>query len=138
MVSSRRPFTVPVKIWFDPDTKSERALALARSQCILGETVDISRTGIGFLVSAIRYKEKYLVGHERPLNIEIDLPNGKVCLRAMGCRYKKVGVDVATERFLVGANIINIGSADKEIFDTFLRRGNRRMKSAGALELGID
>lgn len=139
MVSSRRCHTAPIKIWFDPDAKSERAVEAARSQVILGETVDISRTGIGFLVNAIRYKEKYLVGHERALNVEIDLPNGKVCLRAMGCRYEKVGMHISTERFLVGANIISLTGADKETYETFLRRGHRRSKhSAGALELGID
>ena len=139
MVSARRRHTAPMKVWFDPDGNTERARDAARAACILGETVDISRTGIGFLVPSIRVKEKYLVGHERNLNIEIDLPTGKVHLTAVGRRYEKVGMHISTERFFVGAHILNRTDMDKENYETFLRNGNRRGKStAASLELGID
>lgn len=139
MVSSRRRHTAPMRVWFDPDANTERSRELARSACILGETVDISRTGIGFLVPSIRVKEKYLVGHERNLNVEIDLPTGKISMRVIGRRYKKVGIHISTEKFLVGAHILSLTGADKENYETFLRNGNRRLKgTAGSLELGID
>lgn len=139
MVPARRHHKAPVKIWFDPEINSERAREAARSACILGETEDISRTGIGFVVPVIRLKEKYLVGQDRPLNVEIDLPNGKVYLRALGCRYEKVGVHISVERFLVGANITSLDGADKETYETFLKYGNRRMKnSSRTVELGVD
>ena len=129
MVSSRRRHRAPIKIWFDADANTELARDVARSSCILGETVDISRTGIGFLVPSIRVKEKYLVGHERNLNIEIDLPTGKVLMRAIGRRYEKVGVHISTERFLVGAQILDLSGTDKENYETFLRNGNRPLRS---------
>jgi len=132
MVSSRRRHTAPVKIWFDPEINSEHAREVARNACILGETVDISRTGIGFVVPSIRLKEKYLVGHERPLNVEIDLPAGKVFLRAMGCRYEKVGEHISTERFLVGAHIVSLSGLDKEGYETFLKNGTRGLNRANA------
>lgn len=140
MVSARRRHTAPVKIWFDADAKTERSEEAARNACVLGETVDISRTGIAFLVPAIRVKEKYLAGHGRSLNVEIDLPNGKVYLRAVGCRYEKVGMHSSMERFLVGAHIESLVGQDKETYETFLRNGNRRAAktTAHGLELGID
>jgi c-di-GMP-binding flagellar brake protein YcgR len=139
MVSARRRHTALIKIWFDPDVNSERAVELARSSCIVGETVDISRTGIGFVVPSIRVKEKYLVGQERKLNVEIDLPTGKIQMRAIGRRYKKVGIHISTEKFLVGAQILDITGPDKENYERFLRNGNRRVKAPPAsLELGID
>ena len=139
MVSSRRLHTAPIKIWFDPDMNTERSREAARAACILGETMDVSRTGIAFLVPSIRVKEKYLVGHERNLNVEIDLPTGKVQMRVIGRRYEKVGVHISTERFLVGAHILNLSGEDKENYETFLRRGNRGLKNgAASLELGID
>jgi len=139
MVSARRRHTAPIKVWFDADVNSEMAQELARTACILGETVDISRSGVGFLVPSIRLKEKYLVGQERNLNIEIDLPTGKVQLRAIGRRYEKVGIHISTERFLVGAEIRNLDGPDKENYETFLKNGNRRLKTAPReLELGID
>lgn len=140
MVAARRRHTAPIKIWFDPDTNTERARELARNDFISGETVDISRTGIAFLVPAIRVKEKYIAGHGRNLNVEIDLPNGKVYLRAVGRRYEKVGMHSSMEKFLVGAQIENLEGQDRETYETFLRNGSRRMPktTARSLELGID
>lgn len=140
MVSSRRSHRAPLKVWFDPEMNTEHSREAARSACILGETVDISRTGIGFIVPSIRVKEKYLVGHDRNLNVEIDLPTGKVFMRVIGRRYEKVGVHISTERFLVGAHILSLSGADKENYDTYLANGNRGVKRAPAtsLELGID
>src|SRR5215210_5565850 len=89
MVSVRGRQTAPVKVWFDPDTNTELGRERARNACILGETVDMSKTGIGFIVPAIRVKEKYLVGQVRRLHIEIDLPTGKIYLCAVGRRYEK-------------------------------------------------
>ena len=136
----RRRHTALVRVWFDPDVKSEHAAELARSSCVMGETIDISSCGIGFLVPSIRIKEKYLVGQQRILNIELDLPTGKVYLRALGCRYEKVGIHISTERFLVGVQIVEIVGTDKEIFEAFLQsQGNRRVKVAAAgLEFGVD
>src|ERR1043166_9003627 len=92
MVAPRRRCAAPVRVWFDPDVNTERAADAARAACILGETVDVSRTGIGFHVPFIRLQEKYLVNQQRTLNIEIDLPGGKVYMRVMGVRYEKVGI----------------------------------------------
>ena len=138
MVSSRRRHTAPIKIWFDPDVNNELSREKARNSCILGETVDISRTGIAFLVPSIRLKEKYLVGQERHLNVEIDLPTGKVFMRVIGRRYEKVGVHISVERFLVGAHILDLKGDDRDNYEVFLKNGNRGLKRAGSLELGID
>ena len=139
MVSARRRHTAPMKVWFDADVNTERGREVAQAACIFGETVDISRSGIAFLVPSIRVKEKYLVGHERNLNVEIDLPTGKVQLTAIGRRYEKVGVHISTEWFLVGAQIVSLTGTDKENYETFLRNGNRRGKNtAASLELEID
>ena len=139
MVSSRRHQKAPIKIWFDADVNNEGERELARAACVNGETVDISRTGIGFVVSSIRIKEKYLVNQDRKLNVEIDLPNGKVSMRVIGRRYEKVGQHLSTERFLIGAHILEVAASDKETYETFLRKGGRVTKTAAAsLELGVD
>jgi hypothetical protein len=138
-VAPRRRHAAVMKVWFDPELNTELAREAARATCIFGETVDISRTGVGFLVPAIRLKEKYLVGHERNLNIEIDLPTGKVYLKAVGRRYEKVGLHISSERFLVGADITALEGADKENYEAFLKRGSRGVRTtAQSLELGID
>lgn len=126
LVAPRRSFTAPMKVWFDPDVKSERAVEAARAACILGETVDMSRTGIAFLVPFIRVKEKYLVNQDRTLNVEIDLPGGKVSMRVLGKRYEKIGMHTSVERFHVGAEITSITGADLEAYEYFLKHGGRR------------
>ena len=138
MVSARRRHTAPIKVWFDADVNSERGREIAMNACINGETVDLSRSGIAFLTPSIRVNEKYLVGQERNLNIEIDLPNGKVRLHAVGRRYKKVGLHVSTERFSIGAQIISFVDGGEERYIDFLTNGRRARKVAGKLELGID
>lgn len=139
MVSPRRKHTAPVKIWFEPEINSERARDLARASCVYGETFDISRSGISVLVPSIRIKEKYFVGHQLTVNVEMELPTGKVHMQVMGKRYEKVGIHISTERFLVGAHITHLEGSDKENYESFLKRGHRGARSAaGSLELGID
>ena len=139
MVSARRHHTAPMKVWFDAELNTDRSREQARAASIYGETVDISRTGIAFLVPSIRTKEKYLVGHERHLNVEIDLPTGKVFMRVLGKRYEKVGIHISSERFLVGAHILSLTGQDRENYETFLRNGNRGANGrAPGLELSAD
>ncbi len=103
---------------------------------VTGETKDLSRTGIAFIVSVIRIKENYLVGEGRVLNVEIDLPDGKVQMQIVGSRYEQVGQHISTARFLVGAKITQISQDNREVYEHFLRYGKKRKK--GSLELGID
>lgn len=138
LVSSRRRLTAPIKIWVEPLINSEANRERAKRSCILGETVDLSRTGLAFLVSSIRLQEIYLVGQDRTLNIEIDLPNGKVHMQAVGRRYEKVGVHLSTERFLVGAHITKIDSSDEETYNYFLKHRRKIRKGSQTLELGVD
>ncbi len=127
-----------MKVWVEPTINTERNRERAMNACILGETVDLSRTGVAFIVPSIRQQEVYLVGQERNLHIEIDLPNGKVHLQAVGRRYEKVGMHISTERFLVGAHIVKIDPADEERYNYFLTNRRKFKKHAGTLELGID
>src|SRR5215217_1593378 len=121
MVAPRRRHIAPIKVWFEPDISSERGRELARSVFLSGETVDISRTGISFLAPSIRMKEKYLVGQDRTINVEMDLPTGRVKMQVVGRRYEKVGVHLSMERFLVGAQITGLKGEDKENYEMFLK-----------------
>lgn len=128
-----------MRVWFEPEINSPHNQEIAKNMAMPSETVDLSRTGIAFLVSSIRDKERYLVGQERKLNVEIDLPSGKVTMQVVGRRYEKVGVHLSMEKFLVGAQIVRLESESNAAYDHFLRNGAGRRKSTpGSLELGID
>lgn len=127
--SLRRKIQVPVKICFAPEKNKMNLTASCDESFLAGETVDVSETGIGFVVSSIRIKEKYLVGQERPLNVELDLAGKRVKMRVMGVRYERVGIHVSTEKYLVGANIIEMSGLDRAAYDHFLSNGKKLMKN---------
>ncbi|MBX3292188.1 MAG: PilZ domain-containing protein [Acidobacteria bacterium] len=137
-VPNRRRFRAPVKVWFQPDINTQSEREKARLAFISGETIDMSRTGLAISTPVIRLKEKYLVGQERKLTIEISLPTGKVQFGAIGKRYEKIGSDVNDERFLVGVHILSCSDADREAYTMFLRKGGRLNGAASAITLNAD
>lgn len=136
VVSPRKKYEVPIKIWFEPERASGGLKMPVENLVITGETKDMSRSGIGFIVAAIRIHENYLVGGARVLNAELDLPSGKVQMQIVGMRYEEVGEHISTARFLVGARITQISDENREAYEYFLRHGNKRKK--GSFALGVD
>ena len=136
VVSPRKKYEVPIKIWFEPDKNTGRLKAPVENLVITGETKDMSRSGIGFIVGAIRIHENYLVGGGRVLNAELDLPSGKIQMQIVGMRYEEIGQHISTARFLVGAKITQMSDENREDYEYFLRHGNKRKK--GSFALGID
>lgn len=128
-----------MRVWFEPEINTPHNHAIAKNMAMPGETVDMSRTGIAFIVSSIRVNEKYLVGQDRKLNIEIDLPTGRVEMQVVGKRYEKVGANSTDEKYLIGANIVKLETDSNPAYDLFLRKGARAQRTASqGLELGID
>lgn len=103
---------------------------------ISGETKDLSKTGIAFIVSSIRLREYYLVGEQRTLNAELDLPNGKITMQIIGQRYEQVGLHLSETKFLIGATITKISEDARDAYEHFLSHGKKRGKETFAL--GID
>lgn len=135
--ATRKKYAAPVKISFERVNNSGIHTSTADGVFISGETVDMSKTGISFMVSAIRVKENYLVGQERVLNIEIDIPREKVRMQVIGRRYERENIHESVERYLVGAEIVHISDADAEVYDHFLRFGaKRRRATSPGLEMG--
>jgi hypothetical protein len=137
--SARKKHNLPIKISFESQFATGRLNSPNDKLYISGETADVSSTGIGFIVSAIRVRENYLVGQDRTLNAEIDLPGGKVTMKLIGRRYEKVGIHLSTERFLIGAEITDMSKADRERYEHFLRYGGKRAgATAPSFEMGVD
>ena len=135
----RKKFQVPVKVYFAPEKNPNNVTRTCEDLFLAGETVDLSETGIGFLVTSIRIKEKYLVGQERLLNVELDLAGKKVRMQVLGKRYEPVGLHDSTERYLVGAAITEMSPEDAQRYEFFLRNGKKLLKTPGvpAFEMGV-
>lgn len=136
IVAPRREFNVPIKVSITPN-ESTGKLSTPVSLSVRGETKDLSKTGIAFVVSAIRVKEYYLVGEDRILNAEIDLPNGKIQAQIVGQRYEQIGIHNSVSEFLIGAKITNMETEDREVYEDFLRLGGKATKKR-VLQLNVE
>lgn len=133
-VARRREMSVPIKITFDCNRNTGNLQPLDNLS-IMGKTTDISSSGIGFIVSSIRLKEYYLVGEDRVLNAEVNLPNGKVELQMQGKRYEQVANQhLSISEYIVGAKIVRISADDLLIYDECLK-GKRQKPSSLNLEI---
>lgn len=130
IVASRKNYEVPIKLWFEPDRNTGRLRMPIEGLFMNGETHDLSKTGIAFIVPSIRIQENYLVGESRVLNAELDLPGGKVRMQITGRRYEQIGQHISSARFLIGAEIVKISPEEREVYEDFLKFGNKRKKTS--------
>ena len=137
--SARKKYHVPIKLCFAPEKNPHNIKCPADESFLSGETVDLSETGIGFIVSAIRIKEKYLVGQDRVLNVELDLAGKRVQMRLLGKRYERVGIHSSTEKYMVGGVIVEMSADDRQKYEFFLKNGKKLLKTAGvpAFQMGV-
>lgn len=135
----RKKHSLPIKVCFAPETSLVRLTGRCDDSFLSGETIDVSATGIGFIVSAIRIKEKYLVGQDRVLNVELDLFGRKIRMQVRGVRYERVGIHLSAERFVVGAEIVGMNEEDQAAFDHLLRYGKKAAKATSEIiEIGVE
>jgi len=134
--AQRHNFQIPIRIWFESIHKTENPHS--NNHTAWGETKDLSLSGVGFFVPSIRIQENYLVGESRPLNVELDLPCGKLQMKVIGRRYEQTGEYLSISRYLIGASISEISPENFEIYKQFLLEGKKSAVKAGALELEID
>lgn len=136
---ARKQFNVPVKVCFAAVKSPVKVHGGREDQFLSGETCDLSDTGIGFEVSAIRIKEKYLVGQERLLNVELDVSGAKIRMQVKGVRYERVGIHLSTERYVVGAEIVKMDEDDRAAYEQLLKHGYKSKASLTKMvKVGIE
>ncbi len=138
-VAQRYKYEMPITVSFEPVRKTGKLNLPMQKPSIRGETKDLSKTGIAFIVSSIRLNENYLVGDGRTLDVELNLPSGKVEMQLIGQRYEQIGdKHNSTVKYLIGAKIVQMSAADREVYEEFLRLGSRLRKNARSLNFGTD
>ncbi len=138
-IAQRHKYEVPVTISFEPLRKNVRLTSGIQKSSINGETKDLSKTGIAFIVSSIRLGENYLVGDGRVLDIELKLPNGKVEMQLVGQRYEPIGDEHNSAiKYLIGAKIVKMSESDREVYEEFLLVGKKLQQNARSLNFGVD
>lgn len=86
-----------------------------------GHTRDISSTGLGLVVPAIRIGEHYLTGEDRLLRVLLELPSGPIQMVVTPVRYEPLGDDEDEQGFIIGARITDISPQDHELFISALK-----------------
>ena len=119
LTAPRIKLRVPVTICLDSEKN-----ATAKTLYIRGETKDLSKSGVAMIVPNIRICEKYLVGEDRTIYAELDLPNGKIKMQLVGCRYEQLGIHDSIATYLIGARISTISEADRTLYEEYLKLGD--------------
>lgn len=121
ITAPRKKLCVPVVISLD----SERT-ATSKTVYVKGETKDLSKSGVAILIPTIRMCEKYLVGENRTIYAEMDLPNGKIKLELIGCRYEQqLCIHDSVVTYLIGARIHHISQTDWALYEEYLKYGDK-------------
>jgi hypothetical protein len=82
-----------------------------------GHTLNISPVGLALVLHAQNIDERFLVGGEGSMAIELDLPNGSsIEIQATPVRYEKLD-----EGYLIGARITAMRNLDRERLYEYLR-----------------
>jgi hypothetical protein len=79
---------------------------------LVGQTRDISATGLGLVIPVEQIDEKYLTGEESTLQVELYLPTGPIEIRARPVRCERLSErqekSIFPEGYLIGAQITEV------------------------------
>ncbi|MGI8493721.1 MAG: PilZ domain-containing protein [Pyrinomonadaceae bacterium] len=124
ITAPRKKLCVPVTICLESERK-----ATTKSLYIKGETKDLSKSGAALIIPTIRMCEKYLVGENRTIYAEFELPNGTIKAELVGCRYEQTGIHNSVAAYLIGVRIQYISDADRQLYEEYLKFGDSLKKS---------
>ena len=85
-----------------------------------GVTRDLSASGVGLLLPAVRVGERYLTDAE--LRLRIELPDGPLEMLVRPVRYERLPPDAEETGYLIGARITHLEDADRARFESYLRQ----------------
>ena len=110
----RRRLKLPFKVSIHGQTGQLNGRRLVPA--MVGHTRDISSTGVGLIVPAIRIGEHYLTGEDRLLRIVLELSSGPIHLIVAPVRYEPLGEDDEEQGFVIGARITDISPQDRQLY----------------------
>jgi hypothetical protein len=85
-----------------------------------GHTLDVSMNGLALIVPTILLGEHHLVGENRKLNVELELPQGPVAMQVLPLRYESLEEHQTETGYLIGAKIVEMSGADRERFTRYV------------------
>ena len=85
-----------------------------------GHTLDVSMKGIALIVPTILLGEHHLIGENRKIKVQLELPSGPVEMQVVPIRYESLEEHKTETGYLIGAKIVAMDQADEERFTTYV------------------
>lgn len=138
----RRQIKVPVSISLDHEDNKVRNLqqVTLKALSVAGQTQEVSKNAVAFVVPFIRLGDNHLVGHggeQKRLKLVLELPNGRVRITVLAKQFQMIEVHSSVQNYLIETQIVSIYKGDVERYTNFLRYGDKAasMKKPAALEI---
>jgi c-di-GMP-binding flagellar brake protein YcgR len=120
--------SLPVKV--SRPVRGNRSNGAKRETIIEGHTLDMSATGLGLVLPAIRVADYYLTGEDRRLWLKLDLPEGDVEMEVAPVRYESLDEHKTEHGYLIGVRITEISQEHQAAYvlqiAKFLKEGHPR------------
>lgn len=92
-----------------------------RAASIAGHTADLSSSGVGLIVPAIRIGDQYLTGEARALRLALELPEATIQMRVLPVRHEQLqGAEGGG--FLIGVRILELSAEDRAHYTAHLKK----------------
>jgi hypothetical protein len=104
---------------FDPKLSREQ---LEHAPYVEGTTSDLSTSGLGLTVPAIRINERYLTATDQLLHLMLKLPSGQVEIRVSPVRYEQLEREGTATGYLIGVHIAGMSDEDRARFEDYLSK----------------
>jgi hypothetical protein len=78
-----------------------------------GHTFDLSANGMALIVPAIILDEHHLVGENRSLKIQLELPPGPVEMQVRPVRYEHLDEHKSETGYLIAVKIVGMSEEDR-------------------------
>lgn len=92
-----------------------------RPATIAGHTCDVSSSGLGLVVPAVRIGDQYLTGEARALRLVLELPEATIQMRVLPVRHEQLQGDQKAG-FLIGVRILELSAEDRAHYTAQLKK----------------
>lgn len=85
-----------------------------------GHTLDLSANGMAVIVPAITLDEHHLVGENRGLKVQLELPSGPVQMQVSPVRYERLEEHASETGYLIAVRIVAMSEDDRATYAKFV------------------
>jgi hypothetical protein len=100
----------------------------SRTMSMAGHTFDLSANGIALIVPAITLGEHHLVGGNRGLHAQLELPSGPVEMEVGPVRYERLDEHASETGYLIAVKIVGMSESDKARYTEYVSTLSHRKR----------